>query len=120
MNIRKQAVRTGMAWGVLGTCMLLTRPTELPVVLLIVPFVLLAVAFYNMWLLIGLVRIRYSNKPVAPVLHAKLGLVISVCAVLLLVLQSLGQLTVRDVVTLLAAVGLGYLYLTRSSIRLAK
>ena len=100
--------------------MTLFRPGNLPVVTLIVPFVLVYVAFYNLWRLFGLVRLRYFVKDGEWKPHRHLGMAVCGSLVLLLVLQSLGQLTLRDVVTLVAIVALGYVYVARSRFVLPK
>ncbi len=115
MGLKRQSLRTIIAWGVLVGFMMLFQPDKLPVVGLIVPFVLLFWSFYNLWILFGMAHARYfpTDKTRKPRNH--LGMALCASGVLLLVLQSLGQLTVRDVVTVVASVVLGYLYLTRSS-----
>ena len=114
MPLKPQILKTALAWGGLLAFMTLFRPANLPVVALIVPFVLIYVSFYNLWRLFGLVRHRYFVKDGEWKPHRKLGMAICCCLVLLLVLQSLGQLTLRDVVTLVAIVALGYVYVARS------
>lgn len=126
MNIRPQLLRTVAAWAALLAFMMLFQPDKLPVVALIVPFVMVYVAFYAFWRLFGLLRAGYfahfaqngANSAWKP--HKKLGMALSGSLVLLLVLQSLGQLTARDVATVVAIIALGYLYLTRSRFTLAK
>jgi len=59
-------------------------------------------------------RHRYFVKDGEWKPHRQLGMAVCGSLVLLLVLQSLGQLTVRDVVTLLAILSLGYVYVARS------
>jgi hypothetical protein len=120
MNPKQQLVRSAAAWGTLLAFMGLLKPDRLPVVVLILPFVLVYVAFYSTWRLFGLVRARYFVKDGEWKPHRHLGMAICGSMVLLLVLQSLGQLSLRDVITLLAIVLLGYLYLTRSRFMLGK
>lgn len=120
MNLRKQLIRTAAAWAVLVGFMMLFRPDHLPVVGLIVPFVLLFGGFYTSWMLAGMLRSRYFVREHEYRPHKHLGKAISATIVLLLVLQSLGQLTVRDVITVVATVTLGYLYLARSTFNLIK
>jgi hypothetical protein len=99
----------------LALFMMVSQPSKLPVVVLIVPFVLLLGAFYSLWTLISLIRRRYlSRKGDEARPHRRLGLAVSLSATLLLVLQSLGQLTLRDVLTVAAIIILGYLYVSRS------
>jgi len=113
MDIRKHLIRTGIAWASLLGFMLLFRPQSLPVILLIVPFVLLFVALMSLWgLIVPLIRRVTGKRGYA----GSRRLRITVCGslVLLIILQSLGQLTIRDVGTILAIAVLGYLYIGRS------
>lgn len=93
--------------------MLFTRPTSLPVIVLIIPFILLFMALLSFWHLL-----RYATRHVievkTPNRESRLGLMVCTSLILLLVLQSLGQLTFRDSVTVLALAVIGYLYLLRS------
>lgn len=119
MTLQKQLVRTVIAWGALLGFMMLFQPTKLPVVVLIVPFVLLFAAIYSLWNLINLLRTRFFTKQTWQP-SRRLSLTVSLSAVLLLVLQSLGQLTLRDVLTVVAIVVLGYAYVARNLSRVTK
>ncbi|HSX43062.1 MAG TPA: hypothetical protein VLF59_03155 [Candidatus Saccharimonadales bacterium] len=113
MPAKKHLIRTALLWATLIGFMMLTRPQKLPALLLIVPFVLLFAALVHSWVLL---------VPFARHLTGKRGyagsrrLRFTVCGglVLVLVLQSLGQLTVRDFCTIIAIMSLGYLYVGRS------
>ena len=100
--------------------MMVFRPASLPVVGLIVPFVLLFVALYSTWRLFGHLRAHYLGREEETVAHKHLSTAICIGLVLVVVLQSLGQLSVRDVITLLAIVSLGYVYLGRSRFTVIK
>lgn len=113
MHIKRQFLRTALAWGGLLAFMALFQPSKLPVVLLIVPFVLLFAAFYTLWNLLNLLRVRYfARQTWQP--SRRLGVAVCLTGVLLMVLQSLGQLTLRDVLTILALLLLGYAYVARN------
>lgn len=113
MENKPHIIRAGIAWAVLLGFMLVSQPQKLPVILLVVPFVLLFVALMSTWV---------ALVPIARRLVGKRGyagsprLRVTVCGsvVLLMVMQSLGQLMVRDMLTILAIVTIGYLYLGRS------
>jgi hypothetical protein len=94
--------------------MMVSKPDGLPVIGLIVPFVLLFFALYSTWRLLGLLRARYTTQGGELRGRPRLGVAVCLSLVLLLVLQSLGQLTVKDVVTVGAIAVLGYLYMTRN------
>lgn len=102
------------AWVVLGLFMSVSTPEKLPVILLIVPFILLYIALYASWSLLDMLHGRYFVKEGKQKQHKSLGRTVSICVVMLLILQSLGQLTLRDVLTVFAIVVIGYLYLGRS------
>ncbi len=111
MNLTKQTKLTVAAWLLLLAFLALTEPIRLPVVVLIVPFVLLFTALFSMWTSAQRIRLRFSarGRP-----HPRLGAVICASAVMLLALQSLGQLTLRDVLTVLAIVAVSYFYSGRA------
>jgi hypothetical protein len=96
--------------------MVLFQPDKLPVVLLIVPFVLLFAALYSTWNLGIVVKGRLYDKTETIRPRRRLGAAICASIVLLVVLQSLGQLTVRDVATLFAILVLGYFFLARNRV----
>ena len=113
MKLKQQILRTFAAWGALLLFMILFEPTKLPVVVLIVPFILLFSALYTLWNLVNMLRMRFFTKQTWQP-SRRLGLSLCLSTVLLLVLQSLGQLTFRDVITVLAIVVLGYVYMARN------
>lgn len=105
--------------------MTLFRPDSLPVVVLIVPFVLIYAALYYLWGLVSVAAARLlagvqgaRGAPDRP--RSRLGMAVSASLVLLVVLQSLGQLTLRDVLTLAGIIALGYLYVARSRFMVPK
>ncbi len=114
MRIKQKIVQMICLWLALGAFMAVCSPDKLPVVVLIVPFVLLYAAFYSTWNLGIALRARFFVRTQPILLHRPLGMALSLSTVLLIVLQSIGQLTLRDAVTVLAVVVIGYLYVTRS------
>jgi hypothetical protein len=116
MRIKQQLIYTVTVWTTLGIFLVVLNPAKLPVIMLILPFILLFTALYSLWRLVQQFILRYSSGGFG---RRRLGLGVSGTAVLLLALQSLGQLTLRDVVTLAAIMVLGYLYLGRTSLGLA-
>jgi hypothetical protein len=118
--MKRRIVQTIATWLLLLAFTSLLRPDKLPVVLLIVPFVLLFAALYSSWNLLFALKDRFYSKTGVVAPRKRLGIAICTCAVLLLVLQSLGQLTFKDVVTLSAIVVLGYMYIARARIDAAK
>lgn len=90
---------------------LLTDPRELPSVLLVAPFVLL---FAVMAPITTIVLGWYG--PTRPK-RLRLGLTFSASVVLLLLFQSLGQLTFRDALGIFALFGIAYFYLLRFALQ---
>jgi hypothetical protein len=115
MNLKQQTYKMVSAWLVLALFMGVTQPSNLPVVGLILPFALLYMGLYHTWRLLSGLRLRYILAA-APerTPGRRVAVVVCLSAVLLAVLESLGQLTVRDVSTIGAIFILGYLYVARS------
>lgn len=98
--------------------LLTTDPQKLPSFLLILPFLILFVAIYlTIVELFRLLR-RDENQKVVGFSVSKprrIAALIAALPTLLLILQSIGQLTVRDTLTTLAIFVIGYFYLVRFS-----
>jgi hypothetical protein len=75
--------------------------------MLILPFLLIFVALALLCMRI----FRWQGLP--PGKSTRLGLIGAALPTLLLVLQSLGQLTIRDFMTIVALFGITYFYLSR-------
>lgn len=117
MKLKQQALRTALTWGILGVFMLVSRPEKLPVVVLIVPFVLLFIALMSLAGLLQALYHRYGTRDRVDHLgRRRLRVTVCISLVLVLVLQSLGQLTLRDVATIVAIAIIGYLYVGRGLI----
>ena len=112
MGTKQQLIYTAVAWVALGIFLVLFNPAKLPVIVFILPFILLFTALYSLSRLVQLFMARFASIAIS---RRRLGIGVCGTAVLLVVLQSLGQLTLRDVVTLAAIVVVGYLYLGRIS-----
>lgn len=88
-----------------------TDPQRLPSVLLIAPFVLLFVAIASGTpAMLGAYGRAGQNA-------TRIGAAVAATPVLLLVLQSLGQLTIRDVLAMLVLFGVTYFYTSRFGVR---
>ncbi len=119
MNIKAHFTRTILSWMLLAAFTSLFDPSKLPVMFLVVPFILLFWGIYSLWVFANVCRNRLLLGREVHTVHRSLGLTLSLCAVLLLVLQSLGQLTARDVLTVAGAVALGHFYLKRNKFTLS-
>jgi hypothetical protein len=116
MNLKQQTYKMVSAWLALALFMGFTQPSNLPVVGLILPFALLYMGLYHTWRLLSGLRLRYILAAPERTPGRRVAVVVCLSAVLLAVLESLGQLTVRDVSTIGAIFILGYLYIARSRV----
>ena len=85
-----------------------TNPTKIPALYLIVPYILIFTIFH----LIS--RAVLKRKNLNKRAEWLLASIFSVFITLLIVLQSIGQLVFRDVVTLILILIVAYFYITRS------
>ena len=99
----------GCCLFLLAMLMFATDPRTVPSVVLILPFILVFGAVFLALLFVG-VRQGLSRTRAARI--AVFG---AALPALVLVLQSLGQLTLRDVLTILVLFCIAYLYMTRIS-----
>lgn len=91
----------------------MTRPDVVPSVFYIVPFLLLGVAVYALTMTIGALLVRFQILTISRKLLKRLAILASLYVSFLLLLQSIGQLTIRDVVIGLILITLLYLYFDR-------
>ena len=99
--------------------MLFTNPVDMPVFVLFAPFVLFGFSAYRTWLfLVAAYSSRSKTGDSVPTRNQRIGgIVLSIIVVVLLGLQSLGELTVRDILTVIIfAIG-AYFYFARNVIR---
>lgn len=94
--------------------LLTTNPQKLSPILLIVPFVLFFLALFLAVVLVSSVMAKTAQ----PALKRKsflFSVIFALYPVMLLLLQSIGQLSLRDVVTLSLLLAISGLYIARSS-----
>lgn len=84
-------------------------PNKLPSLLLILPFMLLFVV------LLCTIRFLLQKRGTSYARSTKIAILCTAIPILLLVLQSIGQLTVRDLLTLGVLFGLSFFYITRAT-----
>ena len=113
MILKSRTKVTLLLWAILGAFLAFSAPEKLPVALLIVPYVLLFAALYGAWMALVRFTTPYGARA-RP--RRRLGAVVCLSIVLLLALQSLGQLSLRDVITVVAIAAVGYVYLVRSGV----
>jgi hypothetical protein len=103
-------------WALLVGLLLLSDPTKLPSTILVIPFVLLFAAIYlSITEGTRLLRRGEQNRGVGAKPRLVAGL-IACLPVLLLTLQSIGQLTVWDMLMVGGLFVIAYFYIIKSSI----
>ncbi|HJP95783.1 MAG TPA: hypothetical protein VJ843_00265 [Candidatus Saccharimonadales bacterium] len=107
---KKVSLTIGACCLTLLVLLLATDPTQMPSFVLILPFSLL---FTIIWLITfssfrknGFTRLR----------AIRLSMLFAGLPVSLLLLQSIGQLTIWDIITILAFFGLAYFYVSRLAV----
>jgi hypothetical protein len=98
---------TGVCTATLLLLMFLTQPDQLPAIILVAPFMLLFVTLF----LISNLLLKRPDAPRAK--RLKVSILIAGFPTILLVMRSLGQLTVRDILAMLALFCIGYFYIGR-------
>jgi len=92
----------------LSLLLVLTQPSRLPSVVLIIPyFLMFAVLALSIALIVSIHRGSMTGRAL------RAGCVSATLPMLLLVLQSVGQLTWRDTLTLFALFGITYFYMSK-------
>lgn len=112
--MKQQLLRTCIALLLLAGFMAASQPDKLPVLALIVPFILIFAALYQTWMLLQALYIQYVAKNSLKKGSKRFARIVCASMTLLLVLQSLGQLTFRDIATVLLIGVVGYLYVARN------
>lgn len=111
--MKRLAILGGVSAGLLVILFLSTDPQRVPSLLLIVPFVLFAI------LLFSIIRLVLYLFGLSSVRSRQIAVIGSIIPMLLLGLQSIGQLTVRDAGTIALLTGLSYFYISRLTNRKA-
>jgi uncharacterized membrane protein len=107
--MKKSLIISGSCLAVVLLLFMTTDPNRVPSFMLIVPFLLLFASF----LLVTSTLLQRQGMSSARSL--RLGVVFVAIPLILLVLQSIGQLTVRDVLTVAILFSLSYFYVSRSA-----
>ena len=107
--MKKPFIISGTCLAALLLLLLVTDPHDVPSFLLIVPFILLFIIFFTLFsFLLGRRGLARSKR-------ITFSLLCTSVPILLLILQSIGQLTVRDVLTVGAVFLLSYFYISRAA-----
>lgn len=96
-NSKRKLIRLGVLYASLPLFFLLTNPQEIPLPLLILPFVLL---YLSLYFSVKLVLERFSRQQQFK-LRSSIAATLAGLPVMLVVLQSTGQLSVSDLLIVL-------------------
>jgi len=110
--MQRTSTKAAVSWIALVAFISLSKPANLPSWGLIVPFILL---YFAMRFTVGLAV--ETKGQVNPHFHAVvrwLPVVVALSVVVILALQSIGQLSTRDVIAVVLLVLLGYFYVHRN------
>jgi hypothetical protein len=100
---------TGGCFAILLVLFFSVEPNKVPSFMLVVPFILLFI------LLVSSISSFLQKQGVEDKKGIKIAVLCAGLPMLLLVLQSIGQLTLRDVLAVLLLFGLSYFYLSRTA-----
>lgn len=100
------------AWFILVVFLLVTNPTKIPVSLIVVPFGVLMVALWYSWSFICDQLFGQKQHQFGVVVR-HFGHMLAIATTVCLALQSIGQLSVRDILAVLLVCILGFFYVHR-------
>jgi len=107
--MKKLLIISGICLVAVLLLFMFTDPNKIPSFVLMIPFVLLFV------LLSSLITIVLRTQGVGDSRSMKMGLILASVPLILLVLQSIGQLTLRDVLTIAVLFVISYFYVSRTT-----
>jgi len=105
--MKRAGIISAIAGAFLFGLVLFTNPTTLPSLILVVPFVLV---FIIIWCMSFAFMRKHNFSRLRAV---RLSLIFAGLPVSLMLLQSIGQLTPRDIITILVFFAVAYFYLSR-------
>ncbi len=111
--MKRLALLSGISSLILLLFLTATDPRQLHPVLLMVPFVLVMLIIFSTIILV----FNLSGQELENRKKLKIAAMIAAMPALLLILKSLGQLTARDVIAILALFAVGYFYMSRLNVR---
>jgi hypothetical protein len=107
-------LRAGMYWLCLVVFMSVTGPYNMPVAVLIVPFILFGLALFASWQAFAQLYYRKRIDKHEGGRTNLLGAIVSIIFVFALGLESLGELTPKDFFVILLFGVVAYFYMVRS------
>jgi Mn2+/Fe2+ NRAMP family transporter len=109
--MKKIMIASSVSLSILLVLFMATNPANVPSFVLVLPFILLFV------LLVCGIVLALKKRGMDPARSWRIGALIAAVPMTLLVLQSIGQLTVRDLLTIGALFLLSYFYIARTTAR---
>lgn len=111
-RLTPQTIIAILSWLFLLIFLVSTNPAKLPVSFVVVPFVLLGSGLWFGWSVICSRLFKNTQKGLARVFR-QIGHIVAVSITFCLALQSIGQLSIRDIVAVVLTCSLGYFYVHR-------
>jgi hypothetical protein len=107
--MKKTLIISGVCLLTVVVLFMATDPNKVPSFVLVIPFLLL---FAFLW---SLTSLLLQKRGLSTRRSLKIGMLCAAIPIVLLVLQSIGQLTLKDVLTISALFFVSYFYMTRLS-----
>jgi hypothetical protein len=107
--MKKTLLISGASLAGLLLLFLLTNPADVPSFILPLPFLLIFIV------LLALISILLQKRGLSAQRSWRVGALCAAVPLTLLILQSIGQLTVRDLLTIAALFALSYFYIARTT-----
>ncbi|HEX8763008.1 MAG TPA: hypothetical protein VF733_04610 [Candidatus Saccharimonadales bacterium] len=108
--MKKPLIISGIGLIALVLLFFVVDPARVPAFVLVVPFLLLFASLFSVMLFL------FDKKGMERRRGVRLAGLCAALPILLLVLQSIGQLTLRDVLTVTVLFGLSFFYIARSTV----
>ncbi len=107
--MKRSLLLSGVCLIAILALFMVADPNKVPSFVLMTPFVLLFI------FLSSLVFAVLRGRGIPTARSVRVGVVLAAVPLILLVLQSIGQLTLRDVLTMAILLALSYFYISRSA-----
>jgi hypothetical protein len=100
---------SGVCLAALALLFISTEPTKVPSLVLVIPFLLIFI------ILLALFALLFQKRGMSVRRSWRIAALCAGIPLVLLVLQSIGQLTARDLLTMAALFSLSYFYVSRTT-----
>lgn len=108
--MKRTGIISGVCFGLLLVLFVATDPGQVPSFMLVLPFLLLFIMLFSLAVLM------FQRRGMSTVRSVRVGAFCAGIPLLLLILQSIGQLTLRDVLTIGALFLISYFYISRTAV----